>query len=277
MRFFAYGSNLDDADLRAFARARGLERALPRARGRAYLPDHALRFHYHSPARGGGALDVVPAPGGLVPGALFTGGPETAALLDAKEGVAAGRYRRARVVVLTESGRAHEATTYRVCAPRKALMRPTADYAALCRRGYGRFGLDPAPLRAAEAGEEAAATSSLFVYGTLREGSAQGPGVRGPRRPARARGQLRDLGDYPGLVPFPGWVAGESVFLGSREEAARVFAELDEYEDFLGWDRLGASLYHRGVARLESGGIAWAYVLRQPAGRPLPSGDWRVR
>ncbi len=279
MRFFAYGSNLDEVDLRAFAARRGMDPAvaLPRPRGRAFLPDHVLRFHYLSPARGGGALDVVPSPGGLVPGGLFAGGPATGALLDAKEGVSAGRYERVPVVVLTESGRAMTATTYRVRAPREEHVPPTPAYGAICRRGYARFGLDPASLEAAEAGRDASAADGLFVYGTLRSAAGEARRLPGARRPARARGRLLDLGDYPGLVTGKGWVAGEVLRLRSRDHARQVFAELDPYEDFGGWNALPRSLYHRGIVRLEGGGIAWTYVLRRPVGRPLPSGDWMRR
>ena len=220
---------------------------------------------------------MVPAPGGLVPGALLTGGAATAALFDRKEGVQEGRYRRVRVVVLTESGRAHEAWTYRVRAPEPLQVDPAPAYAAACRRGYARFGLDPSPLAAAEAGREASAAAGLFVYGTLRRGAGAASRLPGPRRAVRARGRLVDLGAYPGLVPGPGWIAGELVALPSRAAAAARFAQLDDYEDFAGWDALGRSLYHRGVVRLEGGGVAWTYVLRDGAGPPIASGDWLAR
>ncbi|MEM1413806.1 MAG: gamma-glutamylcyclotransferase [Myxococcota bacterium] len=279
MLVFAYGSNLDADDLGSWLRGRG---ELPAARGRAWLPDHRLAFHYRSESRGGGALDVVPELGALVPGALLRVPRRTLRLLDGKEGVAAGRYARVPVAVLTEAGRVLRALTYRVRPERveRALVAPTDAYVAACRRGLERFRQPHDALDAAMHGAPApAVANALFVYGSLRRGASEaGRLTNFPRRAARVRGRLLDLGAYPGLVAGAGEVVGELVRLASARDAAKHFDALDPYEDFEGYDALDRSLYHRGLVRTRAGELAWTYVFRgDPRGQDVPGGDWLTR
>jgi gamma-glutamylcyclotransferase (GGCT)/AIG2-like uncharacterized protein YtfP len=106
-RYFAYGSNLDEQQMRE--RCPG-SRALFCAR----LADHRLDFTHLSAARWqGGTADIVPEPGSLVFGLVYAMGDGDFAKLDRFE---AG-YERVRLEVVDDAGRAHAVTSYRVREP----------------------------------------------------------------------------------------------------------------------------------------------------------------
>ncbi len=277
--YFAYGSNLDLDDLNAWAQRQGCGAVRVRFRSRAWLPDHALRFHYHSPARGGGALDVVPHRGCAVEGASFE--VDSFDLLDVKEGVGAGRYERRSCLVVREDGAIAEATTYRVThAHRRAEhVPPTVAYVNTVRRGMRRWGIDEAAVERAAAGVPTKSwPRHVFVYGTLKRGYCRAHVMERahPQRvaPATVRGRLVDLGDYPGLVAGDGVVHGE---LWSYDEVGELLGELDAIEDFEGWDSLDASLYARTVLLVEVGSAterAWTYLWRGSGGATVEGGRW---
>jgi len=278
-RYFAYGSNLDLEDLARWAQRAGCGPPDLRFEARAWLPDHALRFHYRSPARGGGALDVTPRLGAAVSGALFvTGGFE---LLDRKEGVAEGRYERFRCRVIREDGALAQAVSYRVRAAhrRPHHVPPTEAYLATVRRGMRRWGLSEEGLeRAARDSSAVSWPSQIFVYGTLMRGHCRAAVMEqaGPRGvlPATVRGRLVDLGAYPGLVPGEGLVHGE---LWRYDDVASLLAELDAIEDFEGYQRLPESLYVRTIVAVDVDGVpaaAWTYLWQGPAAPSVPAGRW---
>ena len=102
--YFAYGSNLDEQQMRE--RCPG-SRALFRAR----LPEHRLDFTYLSATRWrGGTADIVPEPGSVVFGLVYAMGDGDFASLD---GFEAG-YERVRLVVEDDAGASHAVTSYRV-------------------------------------------------------------------------------------------------------------------------------------------------------------------
>jgi gamma-glutamylcyclotransferase (GGCT)/AIG2-like uncharacterized protein YtfP len=114
----------------------------------------------------------------------------------------------------------------------------------------------------------------FFVYGSLMRGGpfeALLPGRRDVRflGPARCRGTLYDLGQYPGLV-LSGrtWVAGELYQTDAVEETIR---RLDPFEGEAGFERREASV------RWKHGpGPAWVYVYAGPLHqtRRIPGGSW---
>lgn len=126
----------------------------------------------------------------------------------------------------------------------------------------------------------------LFVYGTLREELAHPMAVvlgAHATRVGRAsfRGQLFDLGEYPGAVPSAAVsdrVAGELYRIEPGREAA-LFAELDRYED-CDPDDPAAGEYVRARAQVEaeSGAPfeAWIYLYNRPTGglERIVSGDF---
>ena len=102
--YFAYGSNLDEQQMRE--RCPG-----SRALFRALLRGHRLDFTYLSAARwGGGTADIVPETGATVFGLVYAMGDGDFARLDAFE---AG-YRRVELQVEDDAGAAFAVTSYSV-------------------------------------------------------------------------------------------------------------------------------------------------------------------
>lgn len=126
----------------------------------------------------------------------------------------------------------------------------------------------------------------FFFYGLLKQGAAGMPSHIDLEaggaflRPARMRGDLYNLGGYPGLVDGEGLVKG----LLYRLDDVALVPLLDEFEDVVpGADE--ASLYQRvRRAFLDSTGVAsgehaWVYWYNQPLGaaRQILTGDWPLR
>ncbi len=281
MLYFAYGSNLDSENWALWCEKKGYESGSIESLGPAWLPDHELVFHYQSRLRKGGALDVRPRRGTAIPGALFRVHDWEG--LDAKEGVSGGYYRRISVTALTDDGRAHSATTYRVCDERVAdFVAPGPEYRETVTRGLSRFGHCDDGFRAAASGAVASPRpSAIFTYGTLMRGERShdllAPRVRHAHGSAHVVGaSLIQIDWYPGLVLREGGsVHGE---LYELDDVAATLEEFDSYEDFSGYDSEG-SLYRRSlVSALANGGsiLAWTYIYLGDADAfPLiPSGRW---
>ena len=113
----------------------------------------------------------------------------------------------------------------------------------------------------------------LFAYGTLMRGYVRHR-LLGPRAErvgdGRVRGQLLDLGAYPGLVTGAGAVRGEVYRLPDPQ----VLPAIDREEGY-NFER------RRTLVTLDGGRRArvWAYWYRGPRGRavPIPGGDFRRR
>jgi len=282
MLYFAYGSNLDAESWADWCRTRGYDSACIEPLGPAWLPDHELVFRYRSRLRAGGALDVQPRLGTATPGALFRVHDWEG--LDAKEGVSGGYYRRASVTALTADGRAHAATTYRVCDERieDSFVAPSPEYREMVLRGLSRFGHGHEGFLSAASGVPATPTpNALFTYGTLMSGQARhdllAARVRRAHGPAHVVGaSLIHIDWYPGLVlSESGRVHGE---LYEFDDLMGALEELDVYEDFAGYDREG-SLYRRSLIRAVTPGgarLAWTYVYLGDATafRPISTGRW---
>lgn len=113
----------------------------------------------------------------------------------------------------------------------------------------------------------------LFVYGTLMQGECNEALMRQARFVGIDRTgpcfSLVNLGPYPGLLQEgTTHVCGEVYELDES-----LLATLDEFEEH-------PEVYVRRTIGLESGGSAFAYVLRPEhatAATWLPAGDWRQR
>ena len=126
MLYFAYGSNLNRADMLARCPA-----AVPLCRAR--LPGHTLVFR--------GWADVASAPDRSVTGGLWRITPACEATLDDYEDVAGGLYRRLMLAVVPEGGTGPvEALVYRMTARHEAP--PESGYLATLRQGCRDFGID---------------------------------------------------------------------------------------------------------------------------------------
>lgn len=281
MLYFAYGSNLDSENWALWCERKGYDPMSIEPLDRAWLPDHEPVFHYRSRLRNGGALDFRPRFGTALPGALFRVHDWEG--LDAKEGVSGGYYQRISVTALTDDGRAHSATTYRVCDARRGdFVAPESAYRDLVMRGLSRFGHACGGFLAAARGAAAPPSpTAIFAYGTLMTGQRShhllASRVRRAHVPARVAGaSLVRIDWYPGLVLHDeGVVHGE---LYELDDIGAVLEELDSYEDFSGYQSDG-SLYRRSLVRaLTSDGsmLAWTYVYLgdTDAVSRIPSGRW---
>jgi gamma-glutamylcyclotransferase (GGCT)/AIG2-like uncharacterized protein YtfP len=120
-------------------------------------------------------------------------------------------------------------------------------------------------------------TDLLFIYGTLL------PGLRLEREmtgaeylgAAQVRGDLYDIGTYPGLVAGAGLVSGE-IYRVSTEHLLR----LDSVEEVVA-NNPAASLYWRERIKVEKGAYTgesvWVYRYNKPTDRlkRVPDGDYR--
>lgn len=283
LRYFAYGSNLNQADLDRWSQRTGRPFALTGAWVPAFLPDHDMVFDFSSASRHGGVPDLRPAVGKLVPGALFDVAEEDLETLDIKEGVP-HIYRRAEKRVLVADGREVAAVTYEVAPENRSPQRvqPTEAYVELVAAGLAAYGQSDRVLRAAAAGQETPfLVTCLFAYGTLLTGGSRhddlerGGGVAGVVR-ATASGFLLDCGAFPGMLPGPGGtVHGELIEL--RDPGA-AFPHLDGVRGFEGFDAARA-LFRRALVTVRtsegSRRLAWSYLWAGNANHPrVPSGDW---
>lgn len=117
----------------------------------------------------------------------------------------------------------------------------------------------------------------LFVYGSLRRGERMFAELGLERAleyvcQGTIRGDLYDLGDYPGAVAADGVVRGEVY----RIKDPAILHALDEYEEFDPGDPQG-SLFVRQLIFVPEAGPAWVYLYNGSSedGRLISSGNWR--
>jgi gamma-glutamylcyclotransferase (GGCT)/AIG2-like uncharacterized protein YtfP len=296
MMYTGYGSNLDPVDWADYcARPEhdvdpaGLRPITP-----CLLLDQRLTFNHRASRWEGGAANVLPSTGDVVPCMAFAIDDEAVwSVLDAKEGVGSvpgkDTYERCELPALFPDGTVETVITYRLTKHKLTdvwkegpvgLIPPSEAYLEAVARGLAHHGLPDAHLLPASEGRSAPPLQHVFVYGTLLDGEERG-GVLDAceRRAATVDGILCDLGDrgYPGLMPGGGTVHGEVVRL---PDDGVVLARLDHIE---GMRAHGAptNLYRRGFvrARTEDGPVwAWTYWWNGvDAGEAIPTGDWRMR
>lgn len=293
--YFAYGSNLDEADWLAFCTRQGAEARPLYFVSTAVLPDMTLAFDYDSTGRAGGVLDIIPRIGHVVHGVIFRPDAATWALLDAKEG-APHCYRRTARTAILPSGETVAVQTYEVVpARRQAHTPPDPAYLEVVRRGLARWKLPDRVLqRAANALPPVSEVSAIFAYGTLMRGESRAlesfwpsvltvsPGAT-PGRLLRTAGlypamRLPDVSGY-GTVPSIAHrhVLGECYQVGSIEA---LLPEFDRIEGFRGHADTD-SLFLRTIVDVTladgSQRQCWCYIAgpHRALGGPIPSGDWR--
>jgi gamma-glutamylcyclotransferase (GGCT)/AIG2-like uncharacterized protein YtfP len=129
--YFAYGSNLDEGQMRA---------RCPRAKalGRAALPNHALTFGGFSHKWRGAVASIRRAPGEQVHGVLYRLPSEELAALDRFEGHPHSYVRESRFVITKDSRRL--ATVYVQPEETFEPWAPQPKYFAVLAREYARRG-----------------------------------------------------------------------------------------------------------------------------------------
>lgn len=284
--YFAYGSNLNEADWARFCDRVGVATDVIEALGPAVLPDMQLCFDYYSNGRQGGALDIRPRRGHLVHGVLYRASPEGWRVLDRKEG-APNYYKRIETLALKPDGAMVPVVTYDVTPARKReFCAPTAEYRQLVAKGLQAWGLPIDGLNAAaENREPRIEIEHVFVYGTLLRGERNAGLIPAQRvkamQAATVAGVLFDTGNaYPALAlqgGAGGVVQGECLQI---EDLPALLGTLDRLEGFAGYDDQ-APLYWRTIVEAEAKGRgavkAWCYVGAR-AGMfrdEIVSGCWR--
>ena len=110
MKYFAYGSNLSTAFVRAYCPSAAFVM-------RADLPNFQVEFRHHSEEYGGGISSIIETPGAMVKGVIYEIDEKEILALDELESVPQGLYRRDRFLVFGEDGNWHHADLYRVTNP----------------------------------------------------------------------------------------------------------------------------------------------------------------
>ena len=279
--YFAYGSNLDLEHWVRWCEARGFDPSGLVPWRPAFLPDHELLFRRYSERWGGGVADVGPRIGAAVPGMMFHADAEAMRALDVKEGLGKA-YNRIELTVLDDGGDLHHVTSYRLLESQwQAGLMPSDAYRTTIARGLSAHRLPLESLESAAHGSpDRAVPDRLFVYGTLLREQRSHSLLLNHRAlrvgSATANGKLFHLGDYPGLVKGDGEVHGEVY----RLPDSKVFSDLDDWEDFHGYDRAD-SPYRRvlAIVRGADGEEHWAWLYRylgDLAGASIiASGAWR--
>ena len=141
-QYFAYGSNLDPAQMR-----RRCPHAAP---GRpAILRGHRIAFGGHSRTWGGPVATLVKDPNDWVDGLLYEMPLAELTVLDGYEGHPFA-YRRKLLLITDDTGRRRRANVY--VLPVVEETRPTPRYFGVIWRAYLRLGFDRTPLAAAAGG-----------------------------------------------------------------------------------------------------------------------------
>jgi gamma-glutamylcyclotransferase (GGCT)/AIG2-like uncharacterized protein YtfP len=288
--YFAYGSNLNEADLTHWCKKKGCTYPLGEKFANAYLPDTELVFNYASPEREGGVLNIRHRLGQATPGVLFNVPSGDYSALDKKEG-APRIYKQIEVTTLTEDGWAHEAIAYQVdyTLTEGGFISPDFDYLHVVKDGLAFHGIDDRMLKAVSKGKEAPwIIDRLFVYGTLMEGESRHHILESWEKPvlereARAPGLLYNSGkNYPCMIPaeMPGQaVTGELYQLPDMRHA---FEMLDIVEGVRGYESR-ISLFRRAILRVTTPDSktypAWVYLYDKEVQdlQRISSGVWRKR
>ena len=141
MLYFAYGSNLDEAQMQVRCPSARIE-------GRAWLFGYALTFGGYSRCWGGAIASLAPARGARVPGLLYRLDKADLLALDRFEGHPYV-YERRSAVVLDERGRQRRAQVYVQTEDAFAPCPPRGRYLDVLWGAYVRLGFDPTPLASA--------------------------------------------------------------------------------------------------------------------------------
>ena len=138
MLYFAYGSNLDEDQMR---------KRCPHATAehRARLREHELAFGGSSKTRGGAVANVLQSFGHEVPGLLYTIDEADLERLDRFEG-APTTYQRVERVVLDEHGKERRAQVYLKYEVDFERGAPSSAYLEVMKRAYARLSFDDTEL-----------------------------------------------------------------------------------------------------------------------------------
>ena len=286
--YFAYGPNLNAADLAEWCRQRGYSYPLGEKLANAYLPDTGLIFNYYSPFREGGMLNIKFQLGNVVPGVLFNMLPDGWATLDAKA-TDENLYKLVDTITLTEDGQEFLAVAYQVDSANtsRTVVKPRPEYLRVVLEGLRTHGISNDFLQPLAEGKAYSwPIDRLFVYGSLMSSGPRNATLAdwadpASRIEATVPGLLYDSGKgFPCMIPDCKGrqrVTGE---LYTLVDFKKAFEKLDFFE-MADRHRTSNIFFRRAIVRawLPDGTtcLAWSYLAEssiQGMSR-IPSGNWR--
>ncbi len=144
--YFAYGSNMDEQELKGYIEKKEGNPALVSNPRWACLGNYKLVFNYYSPSRRAGAANIEPREGSRVEGVLWNIIDESVVhYIDLKEGHSK-YYVRIFVQVKDHSGSIHsDVLTYQVIPEKRSNehIPPKKSYVELMKRSAEKFGFSP--------------------------------------------------------------------------------------------------------------------------------------
>lgn len=281
MLYFGYGSNLDRDDWEKWCSRKGLQPSGLKEIGPAWVDGFVLDFNYYSRSRGAGAANLTWIASGMAatPGALFEIDEYTRDALDIKEGHPnPNHYCRVEITVYTSDGQSHLAYTYIHKSSNSEYHESTDEYEEFIRNGLTRLDLPTNWLDYALRKGPNPRFEFVFVYGTLMDGMSRGEVMNDGSEMychGLAKGDLYDLGDYPGLTHGEGDVHGEVYKAGDMFQFIQL---LDQIEGSVGDN----PLFDRRIQLINTEkGQIWAYVYHYArpidSFRKIESGNWRTK
>jgi len=245
--YFGYGSNLDFDDWSNWCSKRNANPNGLIEYKRAFLPGFSINYSHYSVSREGGAANLFQHEHELCGtyGVLFKVNNDCLELLDKKEGHP-NHYRKTNVEVITESGNKVEVITYISSKyDGKSYFAPSEKYHNLIHGGLSKRYMPTIGIEFALKDYENSNVGFIIAYGTLKKGQQRehimpGEFVSG----GKIKGELYDLGPYPGLVNGNDQVLCEVYLSSDLIEDIRL---LDQIE---GTD-LNPPLYQRKLVPVE--------------------------
>jgi cation transport regulator ChaC len=142
MKYFAYGSNMDEQDLRAWCLSRGCKIPEMILIGKAFLKDYELTFNCYSRIRKGGVANIMPKSSVCTHGLLFNISNDDIEILRKKEGYPKC-YEEIPVSVNFSGQFIKDVTTYKVLKSKEisSHQKPTDAYMNLIISNARKFNL----------------------------------------------------------------------------------------------------------------------------------------
>src|SRR3989338_7907473 len=131
MYYFAYGSNMDGAQMRKRCSNFALI-------GPALLKNYRIAFTIFSPRRKCGCADIIPSVGSAAPGLLYEIHEKDIENFDRYENVKEHMYRRVTVSVIGNDGAMFPCETYEVVHKTEGLL-PSKEYIGVMRTAAEKF------------------------------------------------------------------------------------------------------------------------------------------
>lgn len=132
--YFGYGSNLDETYFKQWTPSATRVTT-------AHLPNYEIQFRKYSTDLEGGISSIIPKPGGLVQGVIYTIDKKEMEALDILEDVPLGIYNRETFKVIAEDGSWYNADLYYVANPKGPFI-PSLKYLGYMIKGAKAQGLN---------------------------------------------------------------------------------------------------------------------------------------